>query len=146
LERDEEKLGIKIPFPFPFPPKSPEEEERVRPDVVIAAIAYKLLRELREFKETLRTVLTVVGEVFPVEATVYRDAVAISPGGLWRGVNIYNRGPSTCYVQLSRKMLSQKPVRIEPGASKSWFFSAPVIKAVYAKSVEKSVLELEFTR
>lgn len=142
-DRKEGQL-FKIPAPLP-----PVGEERLRPDVLIAALTYKLLKEAREVKKLLENVantVTAAGEVFPVETPVYRDVREVRPGGRWRGVSIYNRGPSTCWVQLSKQMLAYKPVRLEPGASKSWFFPAPVIEAVYARSEEHSTLELEFTR
>jgi len=105
-----------------------------------------MLETLLDRVDELRRTIVPSGEVLPLEIPVYRDVREIRPGGEWRGVSVYNRGPSTCYIQLSRKMLGYKPVRVEPGASKTWMFPAPVIRALYARSEEESVLEVEFTR
>jgi len=142
LGEGRETVEFKITLP-------PALEEKVKPDVLIAALTYKLYREAREVRQVLEKILNMVaaaGEIYPVETAVLKEVKVVKPGGRWRGVSIYNRGPSTCWVQLSKQMLAYKPVKLEAGDSKSWFFLTPVIEAVYVKSSGKSVLELEFTR
>jgi len=112
---------------------------------ILYDLASMLETLLNKIEEMRRNVVP-SGEVMPFEVSVNRDEREIRPGGFWRGISVYNRGPSACYVQLSRKMLGYKPVKLNPGASKTWIFIAPVIEAIYAKSEGHSTLEVEFTR
>ena len=137
------------------PPRPIQDVARLAAErpYALAAMQTQILYDLASMLETLLDRVdelgkTIVpsGEILPLEIPVYRDVREIRPGGAWRGVSVYNRGPSTCHVQLSRKMLGYKPVKVEPGASKSWMFPAPVIRALYARSDDKAVLEIEFTR
>jgi len=105
-----------------------------------------MLESLLGGVEELKAAIVPSGEVLPLEVPVYQGVKEIRPGGEWRGVSVYNRGPSVCYMQLSKKMLGYKPVKVESGVSKSWMFPAPVIRSLYARSEDKSVLEIEFTR
>jgi len=131
-------------FTLPAPPG----EERVPVDVPQLAIQYKMLKELRSIAEAVRRLeelLKARGEVLAITVAIEGARREVEPGyGLWRSISIHNMGPGECIVRLNR--WDQPPVTVKPGESRSWSFLTPVVERVCIECLERSVLELEFTR
>jgi hypothetical protein len=151
------------------------QQKRVDPRVAQLALTYKLLREIRELKVILTSLMNLQsqqigrldyiadrllsieegmqgsGEVVPYRVVVEGEKVEeIKPdNSRWRGVNVYNEGPDTCYVQINNpSFLGINPVEVEPGSARSWMYATPTIRALYAKCPpgKRATLKIEFLR
>jgi len=139
---DDEKIIFKIPV------KIPVSEEIVPPAAIQTALLYKIFQEIRKTTEQLSKLVEDIksrGEVFQMKVKAREDWSEITPGwGLWKGVNIYNRGDGECEVRFRR--LDVTSITIGSGESRSYMFLTPCIDVIYIRCSPSSEIELEFLR
>jgi hypothetical protein len=139
---DEERVVFRIPVP------APAREEVVPPAAIQTALLYKILQEIRRAAGQLARLVEDVrsrGEVLQMRARAGEEWSWVEPGwGLWRGVNMYNRGDGECEARLRR--LDAASIAIGPGESRSYMFLTPCIDVVYIRCRPPSEVELEFLR
>jgi hypothetical protein len=133
---------------FRMPARMPVSEEIVPPAAIQTALLYKIFQEIRKTTEQLAKLVEDIrsrGEVFQMRTKAGEDWSEIRPGwGLWKGVNIYNRGDGECEARLRR--LDVTSITIGSGESRSYMFLTPCIDVIYIRCSPSSEIELEFLR
>jgi len=86
-----------------------EEEMRVRPDVLQAALMHRVARRLAELIDLVRQQIPegIVEPLSPVTAKTEPKAVTPPMGRPWFSVSVINDGPNDCWVVVNSEQAAE---------------------------------------